>query len=111
MYKPLPENTDKVQGTRVSPWIPDPDAPYCSMRVIEGTDPAVVANRVAFIEKTPRVRFQPCDNPSDDWRNWHQGWKGDDGWDEVAQGWCDAHLLTLGYVVPDARPYDDSMLN
>jgi hypothetical protein len=81
------------------------------MRVVEGADPAVVANRVAFIEKTPRVRFQPFNNPADDWRNWHQGWKGDDGWDEVAQGWCDAHLLTLGYVVPDVRPYDDSMLD
>ena len=110
MYRPLPENAHQVQGLRVSAWTADPDAPYCSMRFLEGTDPTAVANRVAFIEKTPRVRFQPFSNPSDDWKGWHQGWKGDDGWDAAAQGWCDQHLLAMGYVVPDAKPYDDSML-
>ena len=109
MYKPLPDNAQKVQGIRVSPWTAVPDAEYCAMRYIEGTDPEVIANRVAFVEKTPRVRFQPF-SESEDFRNWHAGWKGDDGWDEVAQGWCDTHLLAMGYVVPDAKPYDDSML-
>jgi hypothetical protein len=80
------------------------------MRYIEGTDPNVVANRVAFIEKTPRVRVQLCTNEQEDWRNWHCGWKGEDGWDKVAQGWCDSHLQTLCYDVPDPVPYDDSML-
>jgi hypothetical protein len=64
---------------------------------------------VAFIEKTPRVRVKPF-NDKEDWKGWHQGWKGDDGWDPVAQGWCDTHLLTMGYEVPDPLPYDDSML-
>jgi hypothetical protein len=113
MYRPLPDNAHKVEAVRVSPWIPAPeDTDFSSMRFIEGTDPNVIANRVSFITKTPRVRAQPFNNDNDDWRNWHCGWKGDEGeaWDKVAQGWCDTHLLAMGYVVPDARPYDDSML-
>ncbi len=110
MYRPLPDDAHRVQGVKLSPWTPDTDGAYCSMRYIEGTDPSVIANRVAFIEKTPRVRAYPFTNDSDDWKNWHAGWKGDDGWCEVAQGWCDQHLLSLGYEVPDPKPYDDSML-
>lgn len=107
MYRPLPDHAINVQGVKLSPWTAVPDYPECAMRFIEGSDPMNVANRVAFIEKTPRVRIQPFDNLIEDCRNWHQGWKGDDGWCEVAQGWCDTHLQTLGYVVPDAKPYSD----
>jgi hypothetical protein len=88
-----------------------PDGDYCSMRIIEGTDPEVVTNRVAFIEKTPRVRALNSFDGNDDWKNWHQGWKGDDGWDPVAQGWCDTHLVTMGYIVPEPKPFNDKMLN
>lgn len=110
MYKPLPTNAHKVQGIKVSPWTAVPDADYCAMRFIEGTDPNVIDNRVAFIEKTPRVRVQPASLLSEDWHNWHAGWKGEDGHCEVARGWCDQHLLAMGYDVPDPKPYDDSML-
>lgn len=110
MYRPLPLNAHYVAGLKVSPWVAVPGSEYCSMRFLEGTDLNVVDNRVAFIEKTPRVRFLPASLLSEDWLNWHQGWKGDDGWDEVAQGWCDTHLLAMGYDVPDAKPFRDSML-
>ena len=30
---------------------------YCATRVLKGTDPNEVNNRVAFIEKTPRVKI------------------------------------------------------
>lgn len=106
MNNPLPTNAHRVQGIKVSPWTPDPDGAYCSLRFIEGTDPTVVANRVAFIEKTPRVRVQASTEESQDFKNWHAGWKGDGGWDEDSQGWCDTHLLALGYIVPDPKPYD-----
>ena len=107
MYKPLPENAHRVQGIRLSPWMPATDEEYCSMRIIEGTDPKVEANRVAFIEKTPRVRALAVYSGDDDWKNWHQGWKGDDGWHPEAQGWCDTHLVALGYSVPDPMPYSE----
>lgn len=110
MYRPLPDNAHHVDSVRVSPWTVVPDADHCAMRYIEGTDPNVVANRVAFIEKTPRVRFQPFTNHCDDYQGWHPGWKGDDGFCEVARGWCDTHLQSMGYVVPDAMPYNDDML-
>ncbi len=76
MYRPLPDNATHVHGIKLSPWTADPNSPECSMRIIEGGDPTNVAHRVAFIEKTPRVRFQPFDNTLGDWKNWHQGWKG-----------------------------------
>lgn len=110
MYNPIPQDAARVEGVKLSPWTKDTDSDHCTMRFIEGTDPTQLENRVAFIEKTPRVRIRPFDNNSADWKNWHGGWKGDDGWDEVAQGWCDTHLVAMGYIVPDAKPYDDSML-
>lgn len=80
MYRPLPDNATHVHGIKLSPWTADPNSPECSMRIIEGGDPTNVAHRVAFIEKTPRVRFQPFDNTLGDWKNWHQGWKGLTTW-------------------------------
>lgn len=64
---------------KVSPWIIEDG--YCAMRVLEGTDPSVIANRVAFIEKTPRVRVAPFTNNEYDFRNWKQGPKGSGGGD------------------------------
>lgn len=111
MYRPLPENAHHVNGIKVSPWTQLPDSEWCAMRYIEGTDPEDVANRVAFIEKTPRVRYLPPTEESEDWRNWHGAWKGDDGHCPAARGWCDTHLLALGYIVPDPMPFEDSMLD
>ena len=45
-----------LQGIRLSPWITVHD--FCATRVIEGTDPADIGNRIAFIEKTPRVLME-----------------------------------------------------
>jgi hypothetical protein len=106
MTRPVSPDAPRVSGIRVSPWTPVPGAKYCSMRFIEGTDPKDVANRVAFIEKTPRVRAQPFNNLTDDGHNWHYGYKGDGGWDTSSQGWCDAQLMALGYDVPDPKPCD-----
>lgn len=110
MSKALPYNAHRVQGVKVSPWTPVPGAKYCSMRFVEGTDPKNVANRVAFIEKTPRVRAQPFSDVPDDCHNWHYGYKGDGGWDKDSQGWCDAQLLALGYLVSDPKPCDPDLL-
>lgn len=97
-----------VTGIKLSPWTKDTDSDHCAMRFIEGTDPTQIENRVAFIEKTPRVRFQPF-NEEADWKNWHQSYKGDDGSCEIGRGWCDTHLVAMGYIVPDPMPYTDEM--
>lgn len=112
MYRQIPDQTPKAEKlVRVSPWTTVPDAPWCAMRFVEGTDANDVANRVAFIEKTPRVRVGPYLNWEHDWRNWYEGWKGDNGHCPKARGWCDQNLLLMGYEVPDALPFEDSMLD
>ena len=89
-------------GVRLTPWMAPASAAYCSMRCVEGTDPEKVANRVAFIEKTPRVRRGPFTDDFEDYKNWEQAWKGDDGWDPEAQAWCDEQLVAMGYTLPEA---------
>lgn len=70
---------------------------YCATRVLEGTDSNKVENRVAFIEKTPRVRVAPFTDV-DDFKNWKCGYKGSKyGMDEDSRKWCDTELLKLGY--------------
>lgn len=97
-------------GIKLSPWTAVPGAPYCAMRFIEGTDSDDIKNRVAFIEKTPRIRAAAMTDPDTDFRNWHSGYKGDDGWDEESQGWCDQVLLQLGYIVPDPKSFNLSLV-
>ena len=68
---------------------------HCSMRVILDSDPSVIANRVAFIEKTPSVRVS--DDPD---VNWEQGPKGcapEYGKYQPSRDWCDVRLQELGY--------------
>ncbi len=100
---------------RLSPWTPVHGYEYCAMRFVEGTDPNDIANRFAFIEKTPRIRIHPMEHdPENDFRNWQYGPKGrgcsydQDAERERAYGfyppsreWCDRELLRLGYVLPD----------
>ena len=43
----------------LSDWIMD-EEDCCAMRIYKGGDPEKVADRVAFIEKTPRVRVSPA---------------------------------------------------
>lgn len=74
---------------------------YCATKVLEGTDPNNVENRVAFIEKTPRIKIG---------EEWVQGDKGSGGaytdnheelgqygFDSESRKWCDEELLKLGY--------------
>ena len=75
---------------------------HCSFRYIEGTDPNKIENRVAFIEKTPRVRVKPFEI-KDDWKGWMQGPKGHDpelGKYQPSRDWCDAELIKMGYIIP-----------
>jgi hypothetical protein len=70
---------------------------YCATRVIKGTNQYDVRNRVAFIEKSPRVRVKPYTN-IDDYKNWKYGDKGSDyGRDEDSRKWCDEELIKMGY--------------
>ncbi len=91
---------------KLSPWIIIDG--YCATRVIEGTDSNVIANRIAFIEKTPRVRTGPFpEKRDDDWRNWKEGPKGSGGGEPAvdltygfyppSRRWCDAELVKMGY--------------
>ena len=98
---------------RVSPWTVYEG--YCAMRFVEGTDPNDIANRVAFIEKTARVRIYPFEhNPENDGANWEYGTCGctcssdDDveraqayGFYPPSREWCDRYLIRLGYELPD----------
>ena len=91
---------------KLSPWI-SPDG-YCAMRVILGSDPKVIANRVAFIEKTPRVRVRPFTTSLHDSNNWEPGPKGEGGAGDhelleqygfyrPSREWCDERLVEMGY--------------
>lgn len=109
---------DKPVGVVVSAWTPvendDGSEPHCCMRHVVGTDPNDVANRVAFIEKTPRVRIGSGLKP--DHLNWEEGPKGRGGssvFDETleqaevygyyppSRQWCDARLKELGYILAE----------
>jgi hypothetical protein len=99
LQRALSKVTDNpVYGVALSPWIVVDG--YCATRAVAGTDPSIVANRRAFIEKTPRVLIDP---DADNWRNWSQGPKGDDGFDQDSRKWCDEVLLALGAILPDRQ--------
>lgn len=61
-----------------------------------------VSARVAFIEKTPRVRIRP-DNEMygiNDCYNWaERPFKGDGPEDQESRDWCDSMLVLLGYEI------------
>ena len=83
----------------LSPWIAVEG--HCATRVYAGTDPDVIANRVAFIEKTPRVRVNPF-TAVDDFLNWSGGPKGcgeECGNYTPSREWCDQELVKMGYIL------------
>lgn len=98
MYGNVHESWKDYLGTiKLSDWIMDG---HCAMRIVEGGNPDNIVDRVAFIEKTPRVRVAPC--PYDgykDHENWMGGPKGTSeyGRDEISRQWCDTLLKELGY--------------
>lgn len=82
---------------------------HCSTRIVRGGDIENVADRVAFIEKTPRVRLSKnkfgleleggygCSMSKAD--AWVSGPKGSSeyGEDEDSRKWCDEMLVLLGW--------------
>lgn len=93
---------------QLSDWIVVDDC--CAMRIIKASDPAVIANRIAFIEKTPRIRIRPFSKSEyHEQNNWRQGEKGMGGSDgnipenglygfyQPSRDWCDEQLLKMGY--------------
>jgi hypothetical protein len=83
-----------------------------SVRLLLGKDDAV-ENRVAFIEKTPRVRIRSMPGTDHalsrasalraDYLNWVEGPKGSGPEDEVSRLWCDNMLRLLGYELVDTE--------
>ena len=87
------ENT----GIELSDWIVIDG--YCATRVYKNSRPDVIMNRVAFIEKTPRIRVAKY-SEKDDQKNWYYGPRGtsDYGFDEESRNWCDLELRKRGYI-------------
>jgi len=102
-----------TSNKELSEWIIVDEGPWTT-RVIKGTNPNELKNRVAFIEKTPRVRDAAYTNENDDWSNWRQGDKGRGGahgsnhekleqygFDLDSRKWCDEQLIIMGYILPE----------
>lgn len=85
-------------------------------RAIECTDGKHIGNRIAFIEKTPRVRireyhlgtdfhFNDAGDVVKEERRWpeHLDWcygpKGDSHLDIESRKWCDRMLVAMGYTL------------
>ncbi len=85
-----------------SAWMDVPFEDHCSMRILLGADPEDIGKRVAFIEKTPRVRVAPYSDFATDSANWEQGSKGsapEYGQNQPSRDWCDQRLVELGYAL------------
>lgn len=100
----------KSERNKLSEWIVVDD--YCATRVYLGTDPSNPINRVAFIEKTPRVRMTEFIDDNKERHNWFSGPKGSGGsggseghipenelygFYPKSREWCDETLKNLGY--------------
>jgi hypothetical protein len=82
---------------------------YCAARITKGGDVDNVRDRVAFIEKTPRVRLSKYNYGVEDSNGigvramdsdaWVYGDKGSSeyGEDEESRKWCDDILRLLGW--------------
>jgi hypothetical protein len=98
---------------KLSKWTVDEDG-LGVYRAMAGTDGNVIANRVAFIEKTPRVRIRSyslgtekhwddAGNVVSEERRWPEfldwfcGDKGDGPDDPESRQWCDKILTAMGY--------------
>jgi len=83
-------------------------------RSLAGKDGNEIANRVAFIEKTPRVRIRDYHLGTErDWDDagnivaetrrwpehldWYCGYKGSGPDDPESREWCDRILVAMGY--------------
>ena len=91
----------KKPAGELSDWIPDPENPHCSMRIVKGGDPLNVRDRVAFIEKSPRVRVHKFTSTLRDYDKWEYGPSGSSpeyGSYQPSRDWCDAKLRDMGYT-------------
>lgn len=78
----------------LTPWLPLPSDNTCFVRCFAGTDINYLANRVALIEKTPRIRVAPY-TAENDWVNWCYGDARESdlrGSDPESRKWCDDGL-------------------
>ena len=88
---------------KAGPWIFEDGG---AMRVAYSWDgkeqlPNIVKNRVAFIEKTPRIRIRSEMEGYPDWLNWASGDKGNGPTDPDSLKWCDLALIVFGYELVD----------
>lgn len=84
---------------KIGPWILV-DAGCGAARVRLGGNVNFIKDRVAFIEKTPRIRIRDTyvENDDRDFLNWASGpFKGDGPEDQESRDWCDAALKLFGY--------------
>jgi len=105
--KQLSQVIKNSNHTKVSSWMrePGPD-PYCWMRIIVGGNPKSLEDRVAFCEKSPRIRVAPFTTHSEESDKWKFGPKG--GYDDAENlEWCDIELKKLGYVITDTTIPDE----
>lgn len=83
-----------TKHTQISDWVEEDGYAF---RYLLGKDPENPENRVAFIEKTPRVRIRPAGMIEiPDCFNWCEGLKGTGPNDKESRDWCDA-MLDLVY--------------
>lgn len=86
---------------KLSAWVMED---HCSMRYVLGADREEIENRVAFIEKTPRVRVAAYTEYFQDYKNWKEGPKGcapEYGQYQPSRDWCDAQLIEMGYTLTE----------
>lgn len=96
----------------IGPWV---DCEGYAYRALAGRDGNLEENRVAMIEKTPRVRIRPAhtgcipvwddagnligkDHRWPEFLNWCEGDKGSGPDDAQSRQWCDNLLKALGYA-------------
>lgn len=93
-----------MEFNKVGPWVLC-ESGCGAYRARAGKDGEVIANRVAFIEKTPRIRIRDMASSNEqrhgednDFLNWASGpFKGDGPDDEESRKWCDDALTLFGY--------------
>lgn len=66
-----------------------------------GGDPNEIKDRIAFIEKSPRIRIASAYNLAEDAKNWAYGDKGRGLHDEESAAWCIKALEVFGWAPMD----------
>ena len=96
---PFPKKEKRI---KLSEWIIIDG--FCATRVLANTDVNNSNNRIAFIEKTPRIRIARGSDA--DWEYGPKGQGGSSGEDPnsrlygfypPSREWCDKRLIELGY--------------